>query len=133
MTSSTRSSSSLIGVTLTAILALIYLDSIIAVQSLLRGIINQNNGVAIVISTLVIAALFQPLRYRIQVIIDRRFSRRKYDAARTLAAFSTTLCNEVELKELHEHLLGVVQETMQPAHISLWLRPHEPAGKQQTS
>jgi len=109
--------------TLTAILALIYFGSIIGLQALLRGIINANNDVAIVVSTLVIAALFQPLRHRIQAIIDRRFYRRKYDAARTIAAFSATLRNEVDLTQLSEHLVAVVEETMQPKSISLWLRP----------
>jgi hypothetical protein len=108
--------------TLTALLALIYVGLIFALQYLLRGIINQNNGVAIVISTLIIAALFQPLRHRIQAIIDRRFYRRKYDAAKTLEAFSATLRNEVNLTELSEQLVAVVQETMQPTHVSLWLR-----------
>jgi hypothetical protein len=111
--------------TLTAILTLVYLGLIFALQSLLRGMINQNNDIAIVVSTLAIAALFQPLRRRIQTVVDRRFYRRKYDAAHTLAAFSTTLRNEVDLEQLREHLLAVVQETMQPAHVSLWLRPLE--------
>ncbi len=111
----------LVYLTLTATLALIYIGSIIALQYLLRGIINQNNDVAIVVSTLAIAALFQPLRQRIQNVIDRRFYRRKYDAARIVEAFSATLRSEVDLSQLSEHLLTVVQETMQPAYVSLWL------------
>src|SRR5579859_1122281 len=109
--------------TLTLSLGLVYFGLIFGSQFLFQGMFHQNNAVAIVISTLVIAALFQPLRRRIQAIIDRRFFRRKYDAARTLAAFSATLRSEVDLSQLHEHLLAVVEETMQPAHVSLWLNP----------
>jgi hypothetical protein len=113
--------------TLTTILALVYVGLIFGLQYVLRGMISQNNDVAIVVSTLAIAALFQPLRHRIQAIIDRRFYRRKYDAAKVVEAFSATLRNEVDLNQLREHLLTVVQDTMQPSHVSLWL--HESASK----
>jgi hypothetical protein len=119
--------------TLTGILALVYAGSILLLQYLLQGIIQQNNGVSIVISTLLIAALFQPLRYRIQQTIDRRFYRRKYDAAQALAAFSASLRQEVDLEQLTEELVTVVQETMQPSHVSLWLRPTASARKQQAA
>ncbi len=111
--------------TLTVLLALVYVGLIFALQFLLRGVISQTNDVVIVVSTLAIAAMFQPLRRRIQGIIDLRFYRRKYDAAKTLEAFSATLRNEVDLDKLSEQLLEVVQETMQPAQVSLWLRTHE--------
>ena len=108
--------------TLTLLLALVYAGLIIGLQALLGAITRQNNAVAIVVSTLAIYALFQPLRRRIQNLIDRRFYRRKYDAARTLAAFNATLRGEVDLSQLSEQLLSVVEETMQPVHVSLWLR-----------
>ena len=116
---------------LTVILTAVYIGLIIALQALLRGIISQNNSVAIVLSTLAIYALFQPLRRRIQRVIDQRFYRSKYDAAKTVSAFNTTLRQEVNLDQLREHLLEVVQETMQPTQVSLWLRPPEPSKKQQ--
>jgi len=116
---------------LTALLAAVYVGLIFALQSLFQGMLHQNNAAAIVISTLVIAALFQPLRHRLQQIIDRRFYRRKYDAARTLAAFSATLRSEVDLSQLSEQLVAVVQETMQPVHVSLWLRPPAYRGNHQ--
>jgi len=112
---------SLVYGSLTISLALIYAGTVLALQALLGSFI-EGNQFAIVGSTLLIAVLFQPFRHRIQAIIDRRFYRRKYDAAHTLAAFSAMLRHEVDLGELHEQLLAVVEETMQPAHISLWLR-----------
>lgn len=116
---------------LSALLALLYFGLIFTLQSLLQGTLIQNNGVAIVVSTLAIYALFQPLRRRIQQFIDHRFYRRKYDAARTLAAFGTTLRNEVELSQLREQLVAIVRETMQPTHVSLWLRPPDQTSKHQ--
>jgi len=122
---------------LTAILGLVYFASVFALQSLLSVFTGQlstgaQTPVAIVASTLGIAALFQPLRRRLQAIIDRRFYRSKYDAARTLAAFSKTLSSEVDLNQLREDLLAVVQETMQPSHISLWLRDPEQSRERNT-
>ncbi len=114
--------------TLTLLLALIYFGCVFVLQNIVRGFTGQvgQSPLIIVGSTLAIAALFQPLRRRIQRIIDRRFYRQKYDAARTLATFSATLRNEVELNQLREHLIAVVQESMQPSHVSLWLRTSEP-------
>ena len=122
---------------LTAILTVIYFASVIALQSLLGVFTGHLSAgtqtpVVIVASTLGIAALFQPLRRFLQTIIDRRFYRSRYDAARTLAAFSASLRNEVDLNQLREQLLAVVQETMQPAHVSLWLRPPEQSGQRHT-
>src|SRR5260221_6857452 len=114
---------------LTVILTVVYAGLVIGLQDLLRGIISQDNGVAIVISTLAIAALFQPLRHRLQQIIDRSFYRSKYDAAKIIEAFSATLRNEVDLQQLSEHLVTVVEETMQPTFVSLWLRPTQQDGK----
>jgi hypothetical protein len=113
----------------TIILLAIYLGLIFSLQFLLQGIINQNNDVAIVVSTLAIATLVQPLRHRIQRVIDRRFYRSKYDAAKIISNFSSTLREEVNLDTLSMRLVTVVQETMQPAHVSLWLRPTENAKK----
>lgn len=117
---------------LTSTLVAVYAVCIVGLEALLRGLFNQTSEIAIVISTLVIAALFQPLRKRIQAIIDRRFFRRKYDAVRTLAAFSATLRNEVNLNQLSDQLVAVVHETMQPAHISLWLRAPEQSRQRNT-
>lgn len=106
---------------LTAALAVAYVGVVVVLQIALGRLI-AGNDLIIVASTLVIVALFQPLRRRIQKIIDHRFYRRKYDAARTLASFSATLGNEVNLEQLSEQLVSVVEETMQPEHASLWLR-----------
>ena len=108
---------------LTVSLVLAYLGSVVLLQGALRGLTGQESQLAVVVSTLVIAALFNPLRGRIQGFIDRRFYRSKYDAAKTLEAFSAKLREGTDLDTLSDDLVGVVRETMQPAHISLWLRP----------
>jgi hypothetical protein len=110
---------------LTAMLALVYLGDVATTQAIFRTLTSQENQpqLAAVISTLAIAALFNPLRRRIQGFIVRRFYRRKYDARKTLEAFSTKLKNETDLESLNNDLVGVVRETMQPEHVSLWLHP----------
>jgi hypothetical protein len=110
---------------LTATLAVVYLGGVATTQAIFRALTGQQEQpqLAIVVSTLAIAALFNPLRRRIQSFIDRRFYRRKYDARKTLEAFSAKLRDETDLEALTSEVVGVVSETMQPTHVSLWLRP----------
>jgi hypothetical protein len=118
---------------LTVMLALVYFGVVTATQAVFTVLTGQEEQpqLAIVVSTLVIAALFNPLRRRIQSFIDRRFYRHKYDARKTLEAFSAKLRDETDLDALRDDLVGVVRETMQPAHVSLWLRPNTlPKGEQ---
>jgi hypothetical protein len=116
---------------LTASLVLVYFGGVTATQAVFRALTGQGSTLAVVVSTLVIAALFNPLRHRIQGFIDRRFYRKKYDAAKTIEAFSAKLRDETDLDALSDDLLGVVRDTMQPSHVSLWLRPETaPKGDQ---
>jgi len=111
----------LVYVPLSAMLGLIYVGSVVGMQALFRALTGQESTLAVVISTLAIAGLFSPLRRRAQALVDRRFYRKKYDAAKTLASFNSRLREETDLDTLSDDVLGVVRETMQPAHVSLWL------------
>ena len=108
---------------LSGLLALVYFGSVLVLQNALNGLTGGASQAAIVLSTLLIAALFGPLRGRVQQAIDRRFYRRKYDAARTLAAFGASVRDEVDLDALGNRLTGVVDEAMQPTAVGLWVRP----------
>jgi hypothetical protein len=110
---------------LTLMLALVYFGGVTATQALFSALTGDEGlpQLAVVASTLAIAALFNPLRRRVQAFIDRRFYRRKYDARKTLEAFTSRLREETDLNTLGDDLVGVVRESVQPAHASLWLRP----------
>ncbi len=110
---------------LTGVLALVYFASVVLLQFLLRGLTGQESPLAVVASTLVIAALFNPMRNRIQAVIDRRLYRRKYNAARTLETFGARVRDEVDLNELSGSLLEIVEQSVQPERVTLWLREQE--------
>ncbi len=116
---------------LTATLVAIYFGGIVLLQGLFVALTGEQSTLAVVASTLLIAALFNPLRRRIQSFIDRRFYRRKYDARKILEAFSTKLREETDLETLNDDLVGVVRQTVQPAHVSMWLRPEAPKDEQE--
>jgi hypothetical protein len=113
---------------LTAALALVYFGGIAVLQGLFRALTGQESSLAVVASTLVIAALFGPLKRRIQALIDRRFYRKKYDAVRALETLSSRLRDETDLDRLGDDLMAVVRDTVQPEHASLWLRAPEDCG-----
>ena len=113
---------------LSAMLVAVYVGSVIFLQYVLRPLTGEGSQLSIVASTLAIAALFNPLRHRIQDVIDRRFYRKKYDAARTLERFGTRLREQTDLDTLSGDLTSVVWETMQPEHVSLWLKPARGSG-----
>jgi len=119
---------------LTGTLVMVYFGGVAATEAIFRTLTGQQEQpqLAIVASTLLIAALFTPLRRRIQGFIDRRFYRSKYDARKTLETFSAQLRDETDLNALSDDLVGVVRETMQPAHVSLWLRPETAPKVEQT-
>lgn len=110
---------------LTASLVGVYLGGVVLLQGVLRTVTGQESSLAVVASTLAVAGLFQPLRWRIQREIDHRFYRRRYDAAKTLAAYGVSLRDETDLESLTGRLVDVMQEAVQPTHVSLWLRPPE--------
>jgi hypothetical protein len=109
--------------TLTAMLALVYFGGVVGLQYVFRALTGERSQIAVVASTLVIAALFRPLRRRVQDFMDRRFYRRKYDARKTLEAISAKLRDETDLDDLTGDIISVVRETLQPEHVSLWLLP----------
>jgi hypothetical protein len=118
---------------LSAMLALIYVGGVVGMQAVFRALTGQESTLAVVASTLAIAALFNPLRRRVQAFVDRHFYRRKYDARKTLEAFSVQLRDETDLHELGDDLMEVVSETMHPAHVTLWLRPLSDVGLRRES